>query len=201
MTKEIELVRQTRLAFDFIQKLYLEVSYLIKEIEGILLEEEEKFIICRPSGYAITARSSTGLEAANVNMWLLRKLAVSFVPENNTSLERGQTHTELNEDLRVLYVRAVLDDKNVEQPALYSGALFNFQTKPQGAKWVKKFENLMGHIEYNDQKIFNQPEALDYEDAYIKLQGKLVRNNLYNINDSETLYSKVIFPSLEIFRR
>jgi len=31
-----EVIHQTTLAFDFIQKLYLEVSYLIKEIEGIL---------------------------------------------------------------------------------------------------------------------------------------------------------------------
>ena len=58
MVDKAHLMEQTNLAFDFIQKLHLEVSYLIKEIEGILYEEEEKFIIGRPSGYEISARSS-----------------------------------------------------------------------------------------------------------------------------------------------
>ena len=38
-----ELIAQTRLAFEFIQKLYFEISYLIKEMEGLLAEEEEEF--------------------------------------------------------------------------------------------------------------------------------------------------------------
>ncbi|MEW5919836.1 MAG: hypothetical protein AB1796_02560 [Bacillota bacterium] len=200
MTGKDELIRQTKLAFDFIQKLYIEVSYLIKEIEGLLLEEEEKFIICRPSGYGITARSSTGLESVNVNMWLLRKLAVSFVPETQTKLERGQTFTEINEDLRVLYLKIMLDDNNIEQPLIYSGILFNILKKPQGERWIKKFENLMGHIEYNEQKIFYNPDDIDYEDVHIKFKGKLIKNNLYDINDSETLYDKIIVPSLKLFR-
>ena len=39
-----ELIEQTRNSFDFLQKLYLEVSYLIKEIEGQLnkLGKEER---------------------------------------------------------------------------------------------------------------------------------------------------------------
>ena len=56
MVDNAHLVEQTNLVFDFLQKLYLEVSYLIKEIEGILYGEEEKFIIGRPSGYSISAR-------------------------------------------------------------------------------------------------------------------------------------------------
>ena len=44
------LIRQTKNAFEYIQKLYLESSYLIKEMEGLLKEEEENFIIGRPSG-------------------------------------------------------------------------------------------------------------------------------------------------------
>ena len=81
MVDKTHLMEQTNLAFDFIQKLYLEVSYLIKEIEGILHEEEEKFIIGRPSGYGISARSSTGLESNNVGLWLLREFAVFFIPK------------------------------------------------------------------------------------------------------------------------
>jgi hypothetical protein len=87
--KKKEIVEQTRLAFDFIQKLYFEVSYLIKEIEGLLAEEEEEFVIGRPSGYGINTRSSTGLEANNIRLWPLRKLAVFFVPEARTQRKNG----------------------------------------------------------------------------------------------------------------
>ncbi|MBO8129816.1 MAG: hypothetical protein H0Z39_11595 [Peptococcaceae bacterium] len=200
MTEKEEIIRQTALAFDFIQKLYLEVSYLIKEIEGTLQEEDEKFVIGRPAGYGISARSSTGLEANNVNLWLLKKFAVFFVPEERTKLERGQTITELRKDLKVLYLRLVLNDKNIAESTVYSGVLYNIQKKPQG-KWISKFESIMGHIEYNDNKIFKEPQEIDYEDAYVRLQGELIKNNLYDINDSQTLYDKIVKPSLELYRK
>ena len=38
MINKNEIIEQTNLVFDFIQKFYLEVSYLIKEIEGVLHE-------------------------------------------------------------------------------------------------------------------------------------------------------------------
>ncbi|MCK5099062.1 MAG: hypothetical protein KAR45_13225, partial [Desulfobacteraceae bacterium] len=57
-----EIAKQIKNAFEFIQKLYNESSYLVKEIEGQLSESEYKFQILRPSGYSISARSSTGLE-------------------------------------------------------------------------------------------------------------------------------------------
>ena len=83
-----EIIEQTILAFDLIQKLYLEVSYLIKEVEGLLGEEEENFQIGRIGGYAVTAPSSLGLEVNNVNQWLMRKMAVSFIAKKYT-LRRG----------------------------------------------------------------------------------------------------------------
>ncbi|MEK0337249.1 MAG: hypothetical protein QQN41_07440, partial [Nitrosopumilus sp.] len=185
-----EIAEQTNLAFDFIQKLYLEVSYLIKEIEGILYEENEKFIIGRPSGYSISARSSTGLESNNVKLWLLRKFAVFFVPEDNTKCERGQTITQIDENLKVLYLRILLSDKSITEPTVYSGTLYNIQKKPQ-AKWIKKFENIMGNIiEYNDSKIFQNIEKINYEDAYVTFQGKLIKTNLFEINDSETILER-----------
>jgi len=39
------LIEQTKLAFDFIQKLFLEVSYMIKEAEAIYREEPEEFVV------------------------------------------------------------------------------------------------------------------------------------------------------------
>lgn len=200
MINKGEIIEQTNLAFDFIQKLYLEVSYLIKEIEGILHEEEEKFIIGRPAGYGVSARSSTGLESNNVNLWLLRKFAVFFLPEDKTRIERGQSITSIDKNLKILYLRIVLSDKNINEPVVYSGVLYNIRKKPQ-AKWIRKFENIMGHFEYNDNKIFKNVKKINYEDAYMKIQGKLVKNNLFEINNSETILKKIIEPSLDLFRK
>lgn len=44
------LIQQTKNAFDFIEKVYYEISYLIKEIEGILQQEDEEFTILKVSG-------------------------------------------------------------------------------------------------------------------------------------------------------
>ena len=200
MTDTKELARQTALAFDFIQKLYLESSYLIKEMEGLLLEEKEKFVICRPSGYAVSARSSTGLESVYVNIWLMRKLAVAFIPEDVTKVEKGQTHTMLSKDLRVLYVRVVFDDKDIDQPVINTGFLTNFEIKQPGERWSGKFEKMMSHITYNDQKIFVDPDKVVYEDASVKFDGRFIKNNLYDLNDSKNLYEKVIVPTLGKFR-
>lgn len=200
MIDKSEIVGQTNLAFDFIQKLYLEVSYLIKEIEGILREEEEKFIIGRPAGYGISARSSAGLEPGNVSLWLLRKFAVFFVPEDKTENKGGQTITGIDENLKVLYLRIVLNDRNIDEPTVYSGVLYSIDKKPQD-KWVRKFENLMGHFEYNSDKIFKNVEKINYEDAYIKLCGQLIKNKLFGINDSETILKKIIKPSVKLYRK
>lgn len=200
MDNKKEIIEQTNLTFDFIQKLYFEVSYLIKEIEGILHEEEEKFTIGKPAGYGISARSSTGLESTSVNLWLLRKFAVFFVPEDKTEFKSGKTITRIDENLKILYLRIVLTDKNINEPAVYSGVLYNIQKKPQ-AKEIEKFEKVMGYLEYNDDKIFKNAEKIDYEDTYLKIQGELVKNNLFEINDSETILKKIIEPSLALFRK
>jgi len=200
MTDKNEIIEQTNLAFDFIQKLYLEVSYLIKEIEGILREEVEKFIIGKPGGYSINVRSSTGLESASVSLWLFRKFGVFFVPDEKTEIQGGVTTTKLDKDLKVLYLRFLLNDRSIEEPVVYSGVLHNIVKKPE-VKDIKKFEHLMGHFEYNDVKIFKDVAKIDYEDAYINIKGELIKNNLFEINDSETILEKIINPSLALYRR
>lgn len=201
MINKSEIIEQTNLAFDFIQKLYLEVSYLIKEIEGLLHDEEEKFIIGKPAGYGISARSSTGLESSNVSLWLLRKFAVFFAPEDKTKLERGQTVTRIDNNLKVLYLRIVLNDKKINEPTVYSGVLRNIQKKEPQGEWIKKFENVMGLLEYGNDKILKNVEEINYEDAYIKLQGELVKNNLFEINDGEAIHERIIKPSLKLYRK
>lgn len=198
MIEKNDLPEQTKLAFDFIQKLYLEVSYLIKEVEGLLHEQEEKFVIGRPAGYGISAKSSTGLESTNVNFWLLRRFAVFFVPEDLTQLQRGQTITSIGEDLVILYLRFILNDKEGNRPTVYSGIFHSIKAK---AKWIKKFENAMGLFAYNDEKLFRNPKEVDYEDAHVKVQGEFLKNNLYDINDSEAILNRIIEPSLKLYRK
>jgi hypothetical protein len=199
ITKSSEIVEQTNLAFHFMQRLYLETSYLIKEVEGILQQEEEKFIIGRPTGYGVTARSSIGLEPDNVNLWPMRQFAVFFVPKDKTKVKRGQTITRIAEDLKVLYLRMVLNDNDIEEPAIYSGVLYNIQIMPR-ANW-DKFENVMAHIEYHDDEIFRNPKTVDYKHAYVEFQGELIKNDLLAINDSDDIRKKIVELSLELYRK
>lgn len=195
-SNKIEIANQIKNAFDFIQKLYNESSYLIKEIEGQL--GENGFQMLRASGYSISARSSTGLEPNNVNLWLLRKFAVAFVEEENTDLQKGQNITEINEKLKVIYFRIILDDKNQSEPQLIFGVLYDIK---QYKDWVKKFENLLGSFEYVDNKLFAKFPDIDYEDGTFKVKGKFAKVNLLDINSSDELIEKVIQPAIKLYEQ
>jgi hypothetical protein len=192
-----EVISQIRNAFEFIQKLYNESSYLIKEIDGQLGESEYRFQIIRPSGYSVSTRSSTGLEQNNVNLWLPRKFSVAFVEEEVTELNNGQNTTEIDEELKVLYFKFVLDEKNLTEPKLIFGVLYEIKKyKP----WVKKFENLMGAFEYVDNKIFSKLPEVDYTDSTFSLKGKFKTVGLLDINSSFELKEKVIEPVIKIYQ-
>lgn len=191
-----ETAKQIKNAFEFIQKLFNESSYLIKEIEGQLAENEHRFQILKTSGYAISGRSSNGLEANNVIFWLLRKFGVAFVEETKTELKKGQNFTEINKDLKVVYVRIVLDDKNESAPQLIFGVFYEIEKHKD---WIKKFENLMGNFEYVDNKMFAKFPNVDYEDGNFKIKGKFKKVNLLDINSSDELIEKVINPVIKIY--
>lgn len=193
------IIEQTNLAFDFIQKLHLEVSYLIKEVEAMLSEEEESFNIGKPSGYGISTRSSTGLETNNVSLWVMRRFAVCFIPEAQTKIAGGQSVTELHDELRILYLRFVLNGKNITEPAVYSGVLRDIKTGPRGQK-IKKFESFMGHFEYVNDRLFENPEDINYEDGTLSIKGELAKVNLYDVNNSEAIRTKIVEPSLALYR-
>lgn len=191
-----EIAKQIKNAFEFIQKLFNESSYLIKEIEGQLAENEHRFQILKTSGYAISGRSSNGLEANNVLFWLLRKFGVAFVEETKTELKKGQNFTEINQDLKVIYIRIVLDDKNESAPQLIFGVFYEIEKHKD---WIKKFENLMGQFEYVDNKMFAKFPNIDYEDGNFKIKGKFKKVNLLDINSSDELIDKVINPAIKLY--
>lgn len=193
-----EMNKQIKNAFEFMQKLYNESSYLIKEIEGLLAECEFRFQILKTSGYSISTRSSTGLEPNNVNLWLLRKFAVAFVEDSNTELIKGQNKTAITNNLKVLYFRIILDENNLSEPNLLFGVLYDIE---KCKDWIKKFENILGHIEYNDMKIFSTLPIFNYQDSTIKMKGELYSINLLDIKSSDELHEKVIEPVLELYKR
>ncbi len=197
-TDKSDIAKQIKNAFDFIQKLYNESSYLVKEIEGQLAESEHRFQLLKTSGYAISARSSNGLEQNNVNFWLLRKFGIAFVEETSTEFKKGQNFTEFNESLKVLYIRIILDDKNESEPQLIFGVFYNIKQKKD---WIKKFENLMGQFEYVDNKIFAKFPNVDYEDGNFKIKGDFKKVNLLDINSSDELIEKVINPAVKIYEK
>jgi len=193
-----EIIEQTHFAYQHLQKLYFEISYLIKEVEGLLGRESEEFVIGRPSGYGVTTNRSAGLESNNLDYWPMRKMAVFFVPKAATTEKGGQTTTKLDKKQKVFYLRVVIDAKGLPEPKVYAGILYNFQHK--GKPGMHKVEQLMTHMEYRETQIFKNPLQIEYEDSYLSFNGKLIGLNLFDINSSEDVFNKVVCPALELFR-
>lgn len=198
------IIINTRNAFDFIQKLYLEVSYLVKEIEGLLNNNEEKFVLGRTSGYAVTALRSAGLEPNNVNFWLTRRFSVFFIPERFTHITGGVTETQIDKDLKVLYMRFVLDADGLKEPTLYVGVLFNFEVKPiipDTKKFVlKKFEQLVAPFEARESRLFTPSVLYHFEDPTVNYNGMFFSIPLFDLESPEIITTKVLDPALELYR-
>jgi hypothetical protein len=197
METKHELIEQCNLAFDFIQKLYLETSYLIKEVESILNDEEEEFVIGKPGGYGVTNRGSCGLESNYVKQWLMRKFAVFFVPKEYTEKKGDQVITPITDNLKILYLRISLQDDSEKEPKICVGSVFDIHSK----KGWEKFEQFMGHIEYYEHKIFRNGSPVSYDDSYISIKTEFIKKDLFDITDNELINSRIIQPALNIYRR
>jgi hypothetical protein len=183
MTKP-ELISQTKTAFEFVQKLYLESSFLIKEIEGLLSEESEKFIMGRSSGYAVSASSSNGLEPNQVNMWLYKKVSVFFIPNAMTEIIKGQTVTPFESKPKILFYRIVFDDKELSEPGVFFGILDN----------INKVDTK------KESRLEIRSGKFHHKDSYISLDADLAKVNLYDINTSKDIEKVLIKPCLKLFR-
>ena len=192
-----DLVTQTKNAIDFIQKLYFEISYLIKEIEGVLREEMESFVIGKPSGYGVNTRTSTGLEPINVEMWLSKVFTVFFAPEDRVKTYQGQTITKITKDLKVILIYIELQDKEITSPKIIFARINNIVSKKPN---LDKFEHFLSRFTYNSSKIFNNPPSINYEDSFCSFKGKFDSENLFSINNSEELKKKIIEPVLKLYR-
>jgi hypothetical protein len=196
MSKELE--DQTNNAFNFIQKLYFEISYLIKEVEGLLQSEDEQFIIGRPSGYGVTTRTSTGLEPVNVELWVPKAFTVFFVPlEKTGKIEKGQTSTPITDDLKLLILDIELHGKNVDAPRALIGCISKIKCKKLSHK---KFEQLMWEFAYNRKKIYSTIPKVEYEDSNLSFKGRFLEKALLSINNSNDVLNKLVTPMLKLFR-
>jgi len=194
-----EIIHQTKNAFDFLQKLYFETSYLVKEIEGILAEEEEKFVIGRGGGYAVSARSSNGLEAVNVPYWPLRMFSVYFLQEGYTKKKGATTVTDFVSGLKVIHLRITLDDKEISEQYIRLSVLYDI-ARLSKRDYPTKFEQVSSIIEYTYSKVFTKDDSIDYQDSYCKFKGKCFKVNLFDINSSEEIRKLVTEPILKIYR-
>ena len=95
---------QIKNSLTFIRKLHFEISYLIKEIEGMLIEEEERFTILKGGGYSVIARTSTSLDSLGPNYWMPNNFSVFFSDESFVENDKGTTVTKVNKDLKVLFL-------------------------------------------------------------------------------------------------
>ena len=195
MTHQLE--EQTKNAFDFIQKLYFEISYLIKEVEGLLQREDERFVIGRPSGYGITAIKSTGLDPSNVDLWLYKSLTVFFCPESETELVKGQTVTQLHDKLKLLILDIDLTGKKNSHPRIIAGCIHDIVDI---RKNMSKFENGMSEFAYYHDKIFSTLPKVDYKDSYISFKGTTFEVPLFSVNKSDDIIKKIIEPMLNLYR-
>jgi len=208
---KLEKANQVKNAFDVIQKLYQKSSSLIREVEGLLNENERKFQLFS-DGYCICSRTSIGLEPKEVNSWLCRKFAVAFVEKStidwqnvddshtsNLKLENGLAScTKINENFKMLYFRFLLDDENLSEPQLIFGVFSDIKFYKD---WVEKRGNILVAIEYADDKLFAQFPNVDYENDVFKLKGKLKKVNLLDINSTDELIEKVVNPAIQIYEQ
>lgn len=192
------LAEQTQSAFNFISKLYFETSYLIKEVEGQLHQEKEEFVIGRPSGYAVTTRTSTGLDPTHVEMWLPKDLTVFFVPKALTETRRGQTYTPLTESLRALLLHMQLHGKHLDEPRVLAGCISQVRSRKES---VKKFESVMWTFAYHTSKVFDALPAISYEQASCSYKGQVYEEPLYSINSAEDVEKLLVRPIVELYRQ
>lgn len=127
-----------------------------------------------------------------------RKLSVAFVEKNLTKTNNGQNITGINKNLKVLYFKFILNEKNQKEPKLLYGVFYEVE---QYKDWVKKFEHLMQTLESVDNKVFAKFPNIDYKDAVFKIKGKFKMTNLLEINSSLDLSDKVITPIIRMYEQ
>jgi len=192
-----DIVAQTKNALNFVKKLHTEISYLIKEMEGLLLEEDERFLILKQGGYQVTARTSNGLDSAGVDLWMPKDFTIFFCSEESIDSNASTTVTHPKENLKILFFQIKLIDNNINEPKLFYGFFDNIILKKEH---LKKVEQMIGEFTYSGNKIFSNPPNIDFENAYWSFKGIFNQKNLLSIGSSKNLKQKIVNPALKLYR-
>ena len=196
MSKQLET--SWRNAFEYVQKFYLETSYLIKEVEGHLEKEPEKFAICRGNGYTVSSYTSAGLDPRQVTCWIPSTIAVAFVPEKATKTTKGFTETPFDKSLRVLIMHVEVYWGQMARPVIYCGLLEKIKCKQRD---MKKFEKLMFQFAYNPDEVFAKLPKIDYEDRHCSFAGHAHTVPLLSIASAQDVKDKLVDPMLKLYRK
>ena len=190
---------QTRSAFEFIEKLYAESSYLVKEIEGLLRNKEEIFVIGKQRGYQISASASSGLNSPE--QWIYKKLCAYFVPETMTKIIGGRTETSFSKDLKIIYLIIILSEEELKSPQIAIGILSRFK------KLTVRFPKLEYFIISYIDRIWNSIKELKgtkhklYKDSSFEFNVNFVIKDLYDVNSIQDIEKKLVNPALRMFRK
>jgi len=193
-----QLTEQTEAAFDYVEKLYFECAYLIKEIEGLLKAKDEKFIMGQQRGYQISASSSLGLN--NPDQWIYKKLGAYFVPENMIKVIGGRTETSFSKDLKVIYILMVLSGDELRTPKATFAVLSDFK------KFTPRFPKLEYVVIPYIDRIWNFIKEQEgtkkklYKDSFFEFKVNFVTKDLFDINSVQDIEKKLINPGLKKFR-
>ncbi len=191
-----DIATQTINALAFVKKLHFEISFFIKEIEGLLLEEKERFKILKPAGYSVTSRTSSGLDSGGVELWMPKDFTVFFCTEEFTDSDKGITITEFQEGLKILFIHIRLSNHKIEEPKIFFGVLYDIKPKKDD---TKKFEKIAWVFSYFASKVLSQKQKINFEDNYSSFKGKYLQKKLLSIQSSSDIKKRILEPLLEIF--
>lgn len=194
MSKKIE--DQTKDAMEYIDRLFYEISYLIKEIEGQLLKHN--FFIGQVNGYQVTSRTSSGLDSTYIQYWMPKTFTVFFNEKKNHEKRGGQTFTKFKRMLKLPLIHIDLSNSISKRPMLYFGVIYNIL--PKGKGW-SKWEHAMTKFSYEYNSIFENPSNVNFSDNYISFKGEFKSIPLFTINDSQHIDSKIINPLVNMYSK
>ena len=189
---------QIKNSLTFIRKLHFEISYLIKEIEGMLIEEEERFTILKGGGYSVIARTSTSLDSLGPNYWMPNNFSVFFSDESFVENDKGVTVTKVNKDLKVLFLHIKIIEQDLNEPKIYFGYINNIGSKKSSNS---KVEHMLWEFTYSGSKIiFEKDKIIEYSDSRWNFTGEYLKRDLLSINSSNDIKSKIVDPLLKLYR-
>ena len=137
------------------------------------------------------------MEPIYVENWLPKVFAVSFVPEEMTKIQAGQSITKLEENPKLLLLYIEVIGREITQPKITFGTVYNIKSK---RKQYYKFEHFMTSFIYSGKKMFQNISNIDYEDNYFSFKGKFKQINLFSIENSNDIRKKIVEPIIKLYR-